>query len=262
MKVACYSSDGPGRLIANPTAPKGWVQGYNDTYIFLILFPILCCCLFIFRSRSLLYVIVLLVLLLLLLLFVENNVLPYPNNHAQWYAFYDWLHNWDFSFVTCVVFLMDLRCRTALLRRLNNQTVAVSEEGLAGCDVHIQNCRRSTVYLMAPIRSVTSDNNRHMYVLVTKQTCFIGRILCTIIYCIDYEISEHNRSSTVKDTPPLVYLLTPQRNNLYPPLRENNLVIYYLYSISLFLLLQDCAGWKVFSLFAGFGSCWIDCGRE
>lgn len=45
-------------------------------------------------------------------------------------------------------------CRTALLRSHLNQTVAASEESLEGCDVHIENCRRSTIYLLAPLKSV------------------------------------------------------------------------------------------------------------
>ncbi len=65
--------------------------------------------------------------------------------------------------------------RTAVLFKLTNQTLAVDERELGGCDVHITNCRRSTIYLLSPMRWVWFDlappTNPAPYRTVTLEKC-------------------------------------------------------------------------------------------
>eukprot|EP00731_Ephydatia_muelleri_P023152 Em0015g735a len=51
------------------------------------------------------------------------------------------------------ILLSPTRCRTILLHKVSMQTLAKCDEGLHGNHVYIQNCRGSSIYLLAPLRS-------------------------------------------------------------------------------------------------------------
>ncbi|KAL5477734.1 hypothetical protein EMCRGX_G024572 [Ephydatia muelleri] len=59
------------------------------------------------------------------------------------------------------ILLSPTRCRTILLHKVSMQTLAKCDEGLHGNHVYIQNCRGSSIYLLAPLRAVYIEKCSH-----------------------------------------------------------------------------------------------------
>ncbi|XP_064391984.1 TBCC domain-containing protein 1-like [Halichondria panicea] len=104
------------------------------------------------------------------------------------------------------------KCGTAVLGRLVNQTLAVDESGISGCDVHIRNCRRSTIYLLSPMRTVTLEKCSHCLLVLGAVKSVVTVSNCDTITVVAACRKVHISSSSLST----FHLLTMTRPLVFP----------------------------------------------
>lgn len=127
-------------------------------------------------------------------------------------------------------------CRCTLLHKINKQTLAKGDEGLAGSHMYIQNCRESIMYLLAPLKAVQVEKCSHCQLVLGAVETAVTVSNCDSVVIITACRRLHVSSSSLCT----FHLLTSTRPVIFPPSHDLTFAPYNTHYPSLEKHMDQC----------------------